>query len=349
MNSQRFEPIIDQIIEVIRGNDEFLVLTHVNPDGDAVGSMIALGRVLSSLGKARHLLFPGEMPRGYTFLAVAGEIGPCLPTRKRWDVVFVLDIPCASRLPSPLSGQIPACQELINIDHHASNAIEGTLNWVDAHASSVGEMLYRLFSRAGYVISPDVATPLYVAILTDTGSFRFPNTTPSALRVASELVERGADAADIADRVYGSHSLREYRLLGEALATLQMCCSGRVALMWVTKEMREKIGASLVETDGFENFPRTIEGAEVVILFKQQDDGHRVKVSLRSKRDAIDVSRVAAQFQGGGHPTAAGCTITGSMPFVQGQVVEAVAEELGRADAAAGNSALAEPFPERVK
>ncbi len=338
MNNQRLEPIIDEIIEAIRGSEEFLLLTHVSPDGDALGSLVALGRVLSSLGKSRHLLLPGVIPPEYSFLALAEEISESPPARERWEVVFLLDTPCASRLPSSLSGGIPPCEKLINIDHHASNAIDGSLNWVDAQASSVGEMLYRLFDRAGYVISPDVATPLYTAILTDTGSFRFPNTTPSALMVAARLVERGADAADVADRVYGSHSLRKYKLLAEALATLQTGCCGRAALMWVTNEMLRKVGGSLLETDGFENFPRKVEGAEVAILFKQQDDAETVKVSLRSKRPAVDVSRGAARFKGGGHPMAAGCIMTGSTELVQEEVMKAVAEELAGADAGAGNS-----------
>ncbi len=344
MNSQPPEAIIDKIIETIRVNGEFLVVTHINPDGDGVGSLIALGRVLSSLGKSPHLLSPGLLSPECSFLAAAGEISSSLPARKRWDVVFVLDTPCVTRLPASLSEEIPPCKNLINIDHHAGNTIEGSLNWVDAGASSVGEMLYRLFDEARYSISPDVATPLYTAILTDTGSFRFPNTTPSALMAAAQLVERGADPADIAEHVYASHSLRKYRLLAEALATLQICCSGRAASMWVTNEMRQNVGASLLETDGFENFPRKIDGAEVAVLFKQQDDAQKVKVSLRARRNLVNVSRVAAQFRGGGHPKAAGCVITGSMELVQEQVLKAVAEELARADAAAGNSARPETF-----
>ncbi len=339
MNNQRLEPIINEIIEAIRGSKEFLLLTHVNPDGDALGSVVALGRVLSSLGKSRHLLSPGAIPPEYSFLTLANEISDSLPARDRWQVVFLLDTPCASRLPLSLSEKIPPCGKLINIDHHPGNAIDGSLNWVDARASSVGEMLYRLFDGAGYVISPDVATPLYTAILTDTGSFQFPNTTPSTLMAAGKLVERGADPADVADRVYGSHSLRKYKLLAEALATLQTGCSGKAALMWVTNMMLRKVGGSLLDTDGFENFPRKVERAEVAILFKQQDDADTVKVSLRSKRPAVDVSRVAARFKGGGHRTAAGCIITGSPESVQQQVMRAVAEELARAAAAAGSSA----------
>jgi len=346
MDKKRIDPITQKIIEAIGRHEEFLVLTHLNPDGDAVGSLLALGRVLAALGKSRHLLSPGEIPPECRFLVAAGEIRPSLPSMGMWDAVFVLDTPCSSRLPLSLSGQIPPCKELINIDHHAGNTIEGTLNWVDAKASSVGQMLYLLFEQAGYVVSPDVATPLYTAILTDTGSFRFPNTTSSALTAAAELVKGGADPAAIAGRVYASNSLRKYRLLAEALASLQMCCSGRGALMWVTGEMLRKSGASLLDTDGFENFPRKIEGVEVAILFKQKDDGHTVKVSLRSRTPLVDVSRVAGQFGGGGHRTAAGCIITGSKQFVQEKVLKAVAEELAPAGTAR-NSATAQTIPER--
>jgi len=338
MNRRDHQPVIDEIVHVIANNDDFLVLTHVNPDGDAVGSVVALGRVLVALGKSCHLLSPGDIPPEHLFLSAPGEISPVLPTRKSWQVIFLIDTPCASRLPLSLSGEIPPCNELINIDHHASNdiaaasrqATKRTLNWVNPSASSVGEMLYHLFATAGYVISPDVASPLYAAILTDTGSFRFPNTTSSALTAAAELVERGADPANLADKIYFSHSVGKFRLLAEALPTLQVCCSGKAAFMWVTAQMLRKAGAPLVETDGFENFPRTVKGVEVAILFKQTGDGQTVKVSLRSKRETVDVSRVAAQFGGGGHPTAAGCVITGSMTSVQERVVEAIAGELAR-------------------
>jgi phosphoesterase RecJ-like protein len=334
MNSQGIEPVVHTIIEAIEENEAFLVVTHLKPDGDAVGSVVALGRVLRARGKSCHLLSPGEIPAGYRFLPAAGEIGESVPPREKWDGVFVLDTPCASRLPLSLSGTIPPCKELINIDHHPDNKIEGSLNWIDPDASSVGEMLYRLFKEAGYAVTRDVATPLYAAILTDTGCFRFPNTTPSALMAAAELMERGADAADVADRVYASHSLRKLRLLGEALGTLQTACSGRVAFMWVTAGMLEKVGASLLDADGFVNFPREVAGAEVGMLFKEEKDGRKVEVSLRSKSNLVDVSRVAAQFQGGGHHKAAGCVVEGSMPSVQERVVEAVAAELARADAA---------------
>jgi phosphoesterase RecJ-like protein len=342
MNNQRIDSTIDSIIEAIKRNEEFLVLTHLNPDGDGVGSLVALGRVLTALGKSCDLLSPGEIPPEYLFLANIGEIAPSIPSQERWDVVFLLDIPCLSRLPSALSGEVPACDILVNIDHHRGNSICGTLNWIDAEASSVGEMLYWLFEKAGYPLSSDVAAALYAAILTDTGSFRFPNVTPSALTAAARLLERGADAAAIADRVYASRSLRKYRLLEEALATLQTCCSNRAAFMWVTQDMLNKVGGSMGDTADFENFPRTLGGVEIAILFKQKTDCQTVHVSLRSRRCLHDVSRVAESFGGGGHPGAAGCVVTGSMLTVQEQVLTAVARQLARADSAAPDSAQAE-------
>ena len=342
MNNQRIDSTIDSIIEAIKRNEEFLVLTHLNPDGDGVGSLVALGRVLTALGKSCDLLSPGEIPPEYRFLANTGEIASSIPSQKRWDVVFLLDMPCVARLPSALSGEIPACDILVNIDHHRGNSICGTLNWIDAQASSVGEMLYRLFEKAGYPLSSDVATALYTAILTDTGSFRFPNVTPSALTVAARLLERGADAAAIADRVYASRSLRRYRLLEEALATLQTCCSNRAAFMWVTQDMLNKVGGCMGDTADFENFPRTLGGVEIAILFKQKPDCQTVRVSLRSRRRLYDVSRVAESFGGGGHPGAAGCVVTGSMLTVQEQVLTAVDRQLARADSAAPDSAPAE-------
>jgi phosphoesterase RecJ-like protein len=336
------EPIKDKIVEAIRDDQVFLLLTHVSPDGDSLGSLVALRRILAGLGKECSVLFPGEIPPKYRFLIAGEEILQSVPPREKWDVVFLLDIPSASRLPASLRGEIPPCKELINIDHHASNNIEGSLNWIDARASSVGEMLFWLFDDAGYGISPDVATALYTAILTDTGSFRFPNTTSSSLQAAARLVDHGADPARVADEVYGSHSFRKYRLLTRVLGTLQTCCSRRVAYMWVTKEMLEKLGASAVEADGFINFPREIRGVEVAVLFKQDTDEKEVRVSLRSKGKRVEVGRVAEKFDGGGHPAAAGCTLTGSVRSVQQRVLQAIAEELARADAAASASPASE-------
>jgi phosphoesterase RecJ-like protein len=188
-----------------------------------------------------------------------------------------------------------------------------------------------------------VATALYTAILTDTGSFRFQNTTASSLEAAARLLTYGVKPAHVAEHVYGSHSLRKFRLLGLALGTLQTCLSGNVATMWVTKEMLDKAGASPIEADGFINFPRDIRGVEVAILFKEEGPAGEVKVSLRSKRINVVVSRVAERFQGGGHPNAAGCTLSGSAETVRKLVLKAIAEELERAGIPASASSPSGP------
>jgi phosphoesterase RecJ-like protein len=330
MKPHDINSIEKKIIEAIRDNRTFLLLAHISPDGDSLGSLVALRRILTSLGKRCSVLFPGEIPPEYHFLLVGETVLESPGPSEKWDVVFLLDIPSASRLPASLRGEIPPCSELINIDHHAGNDIDGTLNWVDPSASSVGEMLFRLFDDAGYGISADVATALYTAILTDTGSFRFPNTTSLSLTAAAQLVEYGADPARVADEVYGSHAFRKQRLLGKALGTLQTSCSGRVAYMWVTREMLKELGASAVESDGFINFAREIKGVEVAILFKQETDDEKVKISLRSRGNRVEVGRVAEKLGGGGHPAAAGCILTGSMETAEEQVLQAVAEELAR-------------------
>ena len=330
----------DRIISAIEENEVFLILTHVSPDGDSIGSLVALWRVLVHRGKQCFALFPGDMPPEYLFLLGGEDLLRSLPSGQKWDVVVLLDIPSISRLPLSLNRQIPPCKELINIDHHESNDIRGTINWVDPSASSVGEMLCHLLEHARYDVSSEVATALYTAILTDTGSFRFPNTTSSSLRAAARLVTYGVNPARVAQHVYGSHSLRKFQLLGLALATLQTCFSGKVAYMWVTKKMLDELGVSPVEADGFINFPREIRGVEVAILFKQEGPEGEVKVSLRSKRRNVVVSRVAEMFHGGGHPLAAGCTLSGSAETVQELILKAIAEELERAGMAASASSL---------
>lgn len=330
----------DRIIAALEENDLFLILTHVSPDGDSIGSLIALREVLRGQGKECCALFPGDMPPEYRFLLGGEDLLRTLPSNQTWDAVVVLDVPSISRLPLSLNRQMPPCRELINMDHHETNDIRGSINWVDPSASSVGEMLTHLLEHARYPIPPAVATALYTAMVTDTGSFRFPNTSASCLEAAARLLSYGANAAHVAEHVYGSHSLQKFRLLGLALGTLRTCLSGNAATMWVTSEMLEKAGASAVEADGFINFPRNIKGVEVAILFKEEGPPGEVKVSLRSRRKDVLVSRVAERFQGGGHPTAAGCTLSGSAETVQERILKATAEELERAGIPASSSSL---------
>ena len=321
----------ERIIAALEANDVFLILTHINPDGDSIGSLVALRGVLRDRGKECCALFPGEMPPEYRFLLGGEDLPRSVPLHQTWDAVVVLDVPSISRLPLSLNRRMPPCKELINIDHHETNDIRGTLNWVDSSASSVGEMLCRLLEHAQYRVSSEVATALYTAIVTDTGSFRFPNTSASSLEAAARLLTYGANAAHVAEQVYGTHSLQKFRLLALALGTLQTRVSGNVATMWVTKEMLQKTGASAVEADGFINYPRDIKGVEVAVLFKEEGPPGEVKVSLRSRRKDVLVSRVAERFQGGGHPAAAGCTLSGSAETVEKRILEAIAEELEQA------------------
>lgn len=330
----------DRIIAALEENDVFLILTHVSPDGDSIGSLVALRGVLRDRGKECYALFPGDISPEYQFLLGGEDLPRSLPSNQTWDAVVVLDVPSVSRLPLSLNHQIPPCKELINIDHHETNDIRGSLNWVDPSASSVGEMLCHLLEHARYPITQRTATALYTAIVSDTGSFRFPNTSASSLEAAARLLTYGVNAAHVAENVYGSHSLRKFRLLGFALETLQTRLSGNVATMWVTNEMLEKAGASPVEADGFINFPREIKGVEVAVLFKEEGPAGEVKVSLRSKRRDVVVSRVAERFQGGGHPAAAGCTLSGSAETVQERILKAIAEELERAGIPASASSL---------
>ncbi len=333
MKFENSNVIKSRIIEEIRDNQVFLLLGHVSPDGDSLGSLVALRQILAGLGKECSAVFPDEIPTEYRFLVADKKSLRSLSGHEKWDVVFLLDIPSASRLPAPLHGETPPCARLINIDHHVGNDIKGDLNWIDPRASSVGEMLLLLFEDAGYAIDPAVAMALYTAILTDTGSFRFPNTSSSSLRAAARLVEYGAEPAHVADQLYGSHSLGKYKLLGRVLETLQTCCSGRIASMRVSKAMLQDLGVSAVDTEGLIDYPRGIQGVEVAILFKEEHGGEQVRVSLRSKRKGVEVRRVAEKLGGGGHPAAAGCIVPGPMEAVQNQVLQAVSEELARADA----------------
>jgi phosphoesterase RecJ-like protein len=210
---------------------------------------------------------------------------------------------------------------LVNVDHHPGNTRFGQINWVDSAASSAGEMVTGLLRRGGFPIPADAATNLYAAVFTDTGGFRFGNTTPDTLRVSAELLECGAETADVARRLYGHRDLREWRLLAEALAGMQQGTDGRLAWIEVTRAAQGRAGVGLEVTDDFIQYPRALHGVELAVAFKEMD-AREIRVSFRSN-GSLDVAALAGRFGGGGHRNAAGCTIRAALAVVRADVLRA--------------------------
>jgi phosphoesterase RecJ-like protein len=248
-----------------------------------------------------------------------------VPIRTPYACYLVLDTSDLPRTGGLLDGR-PRESVVVNVDHHAGNTRFGEVNWVEPGASSAGEMVYRLLRHGGFPLSRIVATNLYAAIQTDTGSFQYGNTTPQALRAAADLVECGAPVEDIASGMYENRDAREWRLLSEALATLRLSGDGRLAWIEVTLAAQKRVGIGLEAAEGFINYVRAVGGVQIAAAFKEVSPTE-VKVSLRS-RGVVDVARLAEAFGGGGHRNAAGCTLHLPLQAAKARVLAAAPAHL---------------------
>jgi phosphoesterase RecJ-like protein len=243
----------------------------------------------------------------------------------RYDVAVVLDCGSPERT-GRVAPELRKCPLLVNIDHHRTNGDRGDLSLVDPDAAATGLLIHRVLSAMGYDICLDVATNIYVAVLTDTGSFHYSSSSPEAFEVAGEMVRRGVDPWAVAERVYETQSAHRLRLLGRVLDSLEVSAGGKVASITTMRETLREFAAGKDALEGFINYPRSIVGVEVAVSFREEE-GDVFRVSFRSK-GRVDVSAVAARFGGGGHRNAAGCTVPGAFPDVKRKVLEALAAVL---------------------
>ncbi len=308
--------MIDSINAEIAQNRTFLITTHECPDGDAVGSTLALACYLRDLGKDVTLYYHDPLPELYTFLPLADKVRYSIPQRD-YDVCFVLDVGELKRAGKELA-EFRGLGKFINMDHHLHCEEFGAINLIDSHACATGALVYRLIKAAGHEINHDIALCIYTAVITDTGSFRYSNANPEAFAIAGEMVAAGVDSWFVAEKLYECQPRERLKLLALALSTLDISARGDVAAVTVTLDMYEKSGAAPELTDGFVNYPRSIRGVEVAVFFRELEPG-LFKVGFRSK-GKVDVSALAAAFNGGGHHNAAGCTISGSLDDVRRKV-----------------------------
>ena len=309
---------LDRVVAVLQGAPSVAILSHVHPEADAIGAILGASLALREVGKVTAAYNADPLPSGLTCLPGAGDILREIPTGQRYACYLVLDTSDLERTGGLLDAR-PAETVLVNVDHHAGNTRFGDVNWVEPEASSAGEMVYKLLRRAGVPIGKAVATNLYAAILTDTGSFQHNNTSPEALRAAADLVACGAAVEDLSAGMYGNHDPREWHLLAQALASLSLSDGGRLAWIEVTSAAREALGLGLEGTEGFIDFVRATGGVQVAMLFKEVAAAE-VRVSLRS-RGKTDVAALARQFGGGGHRNAAGCTLREPLAEVKRRIL----------------------------
>ncbi len=317
--------IEERIASAIREGRRFLVVSHVNPDGDAIGSSIGLSLVLESLGKEVSTYNESMVPALYRFIPHSERIAQELP-RDGVDVTFVLDCSTAERVGQKFK-EFGGKGLVVVADHHPPSAPMEGLHLIRTEASATAELVYDIVEELGAPLSPESATALYAAIMTDTGSFRFSNTTPRALEVAGRLLSSGANHRLIVENIYESFPPERFRLMAMALSTLHFLRDGKVASVWVTRSMFEEAQANDEMTEGFVDIPRSIRGVEVAMLFREKD-GCDIRVNLRS-RGKVDVGDVAAKFGGGGHPNAAGCTLRGSLREAEECLLKALEEAMG--------------------
>ncbi|HKW27498.1 MAG TPA: bifunctional oligoribonuclease/PAP phosphatase NrnA [Terriglobales bacterium] len=306
--------MLKEVLNEIGKRDRFLLTSHARPDGDAVGSVLACWQILRQLGKEAQVVMADPVPVIYRPLPFADSILQACEIHNGFDAAIILECDSVQRTRlQGLDGRF-----LINIDHHSSARPFAHINWIDPHACATAEMVYRLARQAGVPISPEIATCLYTAVLTDTGSFSFIGTNEHTFALARELVLCGADPARIAQGVYFSHPTSKMRLLGAALSNLHR--EGKVTWMWVTREHMAQCEANDEDCEGLVNYALAIEGVEVSIFFRELSD-HRYRVSLRSK-GGVNVAKVAEHFGGGGHDCASGCSIDGPLSVAVARIME---------------------------
>ena len=311
--------------QAIRESQSIVLACHVNPDGDALGSMLGLALALRPFGKDITCLSEDGVPDILCFLPGAEMIvrSTDIPA---FDLALVVDSGELSRVGENVRPMVSRARRAVNIDHHVVAGTFGDIRVLDSGAASTAEIVYELLQTLEIPITPEIATCLFTGIITDTGSFRFQNVTPNTLRVAAVLLEAGAPPAHISENVFENKTFAGTRLLGHALSSLSQSPDGRVVWAHITAEDFRALGAIDAETEGVVNYVRGVRGAEVGILFREMENG-RIRVSLRS-REGVNVAEIAQEFGGGGHRMASGCTLNVPLPEAETALVQAVMASL---------------------
>ncbi len=314
------------LIEIIDRHESFFLVSHIDPDGDAIGSLIAMLTLLERKGKKAVAFDRDGVPEIYRFLKRSDRITSTVPSSETFDVAIFLECPSPGRAGEECEKLIERIPEWVNIDHHEDNTRYGRLNILKPGFSAAGEIIYRLFEDMGEPIDDVVAEALYTAIMTDTGSYKYSNTTPECHEISARLIEQGIEPYVVYQQVYENLSPAAALIAAKAYGTLEI--EGSISLITITRKMLEEAGATAEDTHDIVSFGRAIENIEVALLFRETETD--IKVSLRS-RNRLNVSKIAASFEGGGHKRAAGCNIEGAIEEVKEKVLAVVRKALAEA------------------
>lgn len=314
---------LNEVAAALKKHNNFLVTSHVNPEGDAIGSQVATALLLKKMGKKYVIVDSDATPKAYTFILEGEKIKTRLEVGDRFDAVVSVDCPSVARTGS-IARYFGRAKAVINIDHHISNEKFGTVAWIEPQMSSAGEMLYHLYNKLNIRIDARSARAMYIAILTDTGHFAYESTTSQTHLVVSELLKSGIRPLDVSNRLNETKSINDLRLLCGTLSTLRLHSGGLIVTLYTSAKMLNRLRLKPESTENFVNYGRSINSAKVAAFFLERPDKPgEVHVSLRSKGE-IDVNRIARVFKGGGHHNAAGCLIRGTIPQALKRVLREV-------------------------
>ncbi len=310
---------MESIVAFLKEHQRFVVVSHENPDGDSIGALLAITLGLRSLGKEVEAISADPIPLAYCRLPGVSEVRLAKITVRSYDAAILLECPGPERTGIEGLEKSP----WIIVDHHRSCKPAGICNWIDADFGSVGQMVLRILEAMDVAITKEIATCLYAAVLTDTGSFQFGNTTARELRDAARLVQYGAKPDQVARMVYYANRPGKILLIGRLLSEMRMAAEGRIAWIVMDRETLESSGAMPEDTEGIINHLMSIHSVQVAAFFKQNGTSPHYRVSLRSKGD-LDVSRIAQDFSGGGHRNAAGFTLHEDLDAALPKVIQAL-------------------------
>ena len=309
---------IAQIVDAIRARQRFVLSSHSRPDGDSIGSQVAMAYALRALGKEVRIVNADPAP--LPLMGFPGVAAIEIAARVDGDADAAIIMECGDLTRTGVSGLERLF--VINIDHHPGNTGYGQINWFDAGAAACGEMVFDLVRALGVALSREIATHIYLAILTDTGSFHYSSISPRTFDICRQALEAGVDPVIVARNVYDSNNMGRLKLFGAVLSAMQIDITGRIAIVYLDHEMAREAGGTYEDTEGLINLPLTVKEIHAVVFFKQSE-GEEYRVSMRSKGD-IDIGAVAKEFGGGGHKNAAGCTVNGAIDALQKLFVEKI-------------------------
>jgi phosphoesterase RecJ-like protein len=324
--------MLSQVVELIEEKRKFAITSHLRPDGDSLGSSLGLYWLLRALDKNVEVIMRDPVPHAYQKLPGAKDVRVTPAADESYDGVFVIECSDIAR-PGLLNLDK---QFVVNIDHHATTALFGKINWIDSTASACGEMIYNLAKALGIRVTKEIAECCYTALITDTGSFHYSNTTERTFKVASELLRTGVKPAKTAEAVFASYPWSRIQLMGAVLSTARRDSTGHVALLRHSLEMQHLAEASDEDADGFVNYPLTVGEVEAVAMLKECEPGV-YRTSLRSKGE-VNVAKVAEKFGGGGHRNAAGCTLRGTWEEAEEKIITLLQDAVERANGSTDNT-----------